>query len=102
MVYYYRKLNQNLFEIWEWDFVMTNFEKLYLRVALQVIERCHGAIKITKHGKILEVYDTKRHMWSKGLAGLIIKEECKEANLRDWEIANVRSIVIKQLLEKSS
>ena len=102
MVYYYRKLNQNLFEIWVWNFVMVNFEKLYLRVALQVIERCHGAIKITKHGKILEVYDTKRHMWSKGLAGLIIKEECKEANLRDWEIANVRSIVIKELLEKSN
>jgi len=102
VVYYYRKLNQNLFEIWVWNFVMVNFEKLYLRVALQVIERCHGAIKITKHGKILEVYDTKRHMWSKGLAGLIIKEECKEANLRDWEIANVRSIVIKELLEKSN
>ena len=68
---------------------------------MQIIKRCHGAIKITKHGKILEVYDTKRHIWSKGLAGLIIKEECKGANLRDWEIANVRSIVIKELLEKS-
>ena len=83
------------------DFGMVNFEKLYSRVASQVITRCHGAIKITKHGKIIEVYDPKRHIWSKGLAGLIIKEECKEANLRDWEIANVRSLVIKELLGKS-
>jgi len=78
-----------------------NFEKLYKKVALQVIERCHGEIKITKHGKILEVYDLKRHIWSKGLAGLIIKEECKDADLRDWEIANVRSYVIQELLGKS-
>ncbi len=80
---------------------MVNFEKLYKKVALQVIERCHGAIKITKHGKIIEVYDTKRHIWSNGLAGLIIKEECKDANLRDWEIANVRRYVIQELLAKS-
>jgi len=70
-------------------------------VALQVIERCHGEIKITKHGKILEVYDLKRHIWSKGLAGLIIKEECKDADLRDWEFANVRSYIIQELLAKS-
>ncbi len=80
---------------------MVNFEKLYKKVALQVIQRCHGEIKITKHGKILEVYDLKRHIWSKGLAGLIIKEECKDADLRDWEIANVRSYVIQELLAKS-
>ena len=80
---------------------MVNFEKLYKKVALQVIERCHGAIKITKHGKIIEVYDTKRHIWSNGLAGLIIKEECKNADLRDWEIASVRSYVIQELLAKS-
>lgn len=79
---------------------MVNFEKIYQKVALQIIERCHGAIKITKHGKIIEVYDIKRHIWSNGLAGLIIKEECKDANLRDWEIANVRSYVIRKLLDK--
>lgn len=81
---------------------MANFEKLYKKVALQVIARCHGEIKITKHGKILEVYDLQRHIWSKGLAGLIIKEECKESNLRDWEIANVRGYVIQELLAKSN
>jgi len=80
---------------------MVNFEKLYKKVALQVIERCHGAIKIKKHGKIIEVYDLKRHFWSNGLAGLVIKEECKNANLRDWEIANVRSYIIQELLAKS-
>jgi len=80
---------------------MVNFEKVYQKVALQVIERCHGAIKITKHGKIIEVYDTKRHIWSNGLAGLIIKEECMDANLRGWEIANVRSYVVQKLLDKS-
>ena len=80
---------------------MVNYEKIYKKVALHVIHRCHGAIKITKHGKILEVYDTNRHIWSKGLAGLIIKEECKDADLRDWEIANVRSYVIQELLAKS-
>ena len=80
---------------------MVNFEKIYQKVALKVIERCHGAIKITKHGKIIEVYDTNRHIWSNGLAGLVIKEECKIADLRDWEIANVRSYVIKKLLEKT-
>ena len=80
---------------------MVNFEKVYKKVGLQIIERCHGAIKITKHGKIIEVYDPKRHIWSDGLAGLIIKEECKNANLRDWEFAKVRSYVIKELLDKS-
>ena len=80
---------------------MVNFEKVYQKVGLQIIERCRGAIKITKHGKIIEVYDTKRHIWSDGLAGLIIKEECKNANLRDWEFVNVRSYVIMELLSKS-
>ncbi len=80
---------------------MVNFEKLYKKVALQVIARCHGAIKITKHGKIIEVYDPAKHIWSKGLVGLIIKEECTDANLRDWEIANVRSYIIQELLAKS-
>jgi hypothetical protein len=80
---------------------MVNFEKLYKKVALQVIERCHGAIKITKHGKIIEVYDPVKHIWSKGIVGLIIKEECKNANLRDWEITNIRSFVIQELLAKS-
>ncbi|MFZ8908645.1 MAG: hypothetical protein ACO2Y5_04590 [Nitrosopumilaceae archaeon] len=79
---------------------MVNFEKVYQKVGLQIIERCHGAIKITKHGKIIQVYDPKRHIWSDGLAGLIIKEECKNANLRDWEFAKVRSYVIKELLDK--
>ncbi len=79
---------------------MVNFEKTYQKVALQVIERCHGAIKITKHGKIIEVYDTKRHIWSDGLAGLIIKEESKNANLREWEVARgVRPRIISMLLE---
>lgn len=79
---------------------MVNFEKIYKKTASQVVQRCHGAIKITKHGKILEVYDTKRHIWSKGLAGLIIKEECKEANLRDWEVARyIRPCIIAMLLE---
>ena len=78
-----------------------NFEKIYQNVAIQIMERCHGAIKITKHGKIIEVYDPKHHIWSIGLAGLIIKEECKNANLKNWEFANVRSIVIKELLGKS-
>lgn len=79
---------------------MANFEKLYKKVALQVIERCHGGIKIKKRGKIIQVYDPQRHMWSDGLAGLVIKEECKIANLRDWEIANVRRHVIENLLSK--
>jgi len=83
-----------------YNFGMVNFEKLYSRVASQVITRCHGAIKITKHGKILEVYDTKRHIWSKGLAGLIIKEECKEANLREWEASKcVRPLIIEMILD---
>ena len=80
---------------------MVNLEKLYKKVALQVIDRCHGGVKITKHGRVIEVYDPKRHIWSKGLAGLVIKEECKIANLRDWEIANVRRCVIDELLSKS-
>ncbi len=80
---------------------MVNFEKLYRKTALQVIDRCHGGIKIKKRSKIIEVYDPKRHIWSNGLAGLIIKEECKNANLRDWEVANVRRYVIEELLSKS-
>ncbi len=79
---------------------MANFEKIYQSVAEQVIQRCHGAIKITKHGKIIEVYDTKRHIWSVGLAGLIIKEESKNANLREWEVARcIRPRIISILLE---
>ncbi len=81
---------------------MTNFEKVYQNVALKIINRCHGAIKISKHGKIIEVYDVKRHIWSNGLAGLIIKEECRLANLKEWEFANVRGYMIKELLSKSS
>ena len=79
---------------------MANFEKIYRNVSLDIIDRCHGAIKITKHGKVIEVYDLKRHIWSNGLAGLIIKEQCKAANLRDWEVANVRQYVISELLKK--
>lgn len=94
-------INANLFDEFCFYYNMVNFEKLYHKIALQVIKRCHGAIKITKHGKIVEVYDPKRHIWSKGLAGLIIKEECKNANLRDWEFANVRSYIIKELLAKT-
>ena len=97
----YCTLNQNLFHMWNQVSTMANFEKIYKRVALQIIKRCHGAIKITKHGKIIEVYDLKRHIWSDGLAGLIIKEECKTADLKEWEFANVRSYVIKELLAKS-
>ena len=79
---------------------MANFEKIYQSVAEHVIQRCHGAIKITKHGKIIEVYDTNRHIWSDGLAGLIIKEESKNANLREWEVARyVRPRIISILLE---
>ncbi len=79
---------------------MVNLEKIYQGVAEQVIQRCHGAIKITKHGKIIEVYDTRRHIWSDGLAGLIIKEESKNANLRDWEVARcIRPRIISMLLE---
>lgn len=80
---------------------MAQLEKLYQKVALKVIQRCHGGIKLTKHGKILQVYDPRRHIWSKGLVGLIIKEECTNANLRDWEIVNVRSYIIKDLLRNS-
>ena len=80
---------------------MTNFEKMYQKVASDIIFRCHGGIKIIKHGKILQVYDPKRHIWSKGLAGLVIKEECDLANLRDWEVANVRRYVIQKLLEQT-
>ena len=79
---------------------MVNFEKIYQSVAEHVIQRCHGAIKITKHGKIIEVYDTNRHIWSNGLAGLIIKEESKNANLREWEVARcIRPRIISILLE---
>ena len=80
---------------------MTNFEKMYQKVASNILLRCHGGIKIIKHGKILQVYDPKRHIWSKGLAGLVIKEECDLANLRDWEVANVRRYVIQKLLEQT-
>ena len=80
--------------------MLVNLEKIYQSVAEQVIQRCHGAIKITKHGKIIEVYDTKRHIWSDGLAGLIIKEESKNANLREWEVARcIRPRIITMLLE---
>jgi len=80
--------------------MMANLEKLYQSVAEHVVQRCHGAIKITKHGKIIEVYDTRRHIWSDGLAGLIIKEESKNANLRDWEVARcIRPRIISMLLE---
>ena len=79
---------------------MANFEKIYQSVAERVIQRCHGSIKITKHGKIIEVYDTNRHIWSDGLAGLIIKEESKNANLREWEVARcIRPRIISILLE---
>jgi topoisomerase IA-like protein len=79
---------------------MTSLEKLYQSVAENVVQRCHGAIKITKHGKIIEVYDTRRHIWSDGLAGLIIKEESKNANLREWEVARcIRPRIISMLLE---
>jgi len=80
--------------------LLVNLEKIYQSVAEQVIQRCHGAIKITKHGKIIEVYDTRRHIWSDGLAGLIIKEESKNANLREWEVARcIRPRIITMLLE---
>ena len=79
---------------------MPNLEKLYQSVAETIVQRCHGAIKITKHGKIIEVYDTRRHIWSDGLAGLIIKEESKNADLRDWEVARcIRPRIISMLLE---
>ena len=79
---------------------MPNLEKLYQRVAETIVQRCHGAIKITKHGKIIEVYDTRRHIWSDGLAGLIIKEESKNADLHDWEVARcIRPRIISMLLE---
>ena len=77
---------------------MTNFEKLYHKIALQIINRCHGGIKITKHGKVLEMYDPGRHIWSKGMVGLLIKEECINANLRDWEATHVRNHIIQELL----
>ena len=79
---------------------MPNLEKFYQSVVENIVQRCHGAIKITKHGKIIEVYDTRRHIWSDGLAGLIIKEESKNANLRDWEVARcIRPRIISMLLE---
>ncbi|QUC65350.1 hypothetical protein NsoK4_03650 [Nitrosopumilus sp. K4] len=76
---------------------MAKIEKLYQNVAMQVIRRCHGSIQLKKRGNVIEVYDVKRHFWSKGLAGLIIKEECKLANLKDWEIARVRAFIIDEL-----
>ena len=76
---------------------MVNLEKLYQNVSRRIIQKCHGAIKLKKHGNIIEVYDVKHHFWSKGLAGLIIKEECKNANLKDWEIAKVRNYLIEEL-----
>ncbi|MBA0908388.1 MAG: hypothetical protein ITD33_05905 [Nitrosarchaeum sp.] len=77
---------------------MANLDILYRKTAALVIKRCHGMIKITKHGKILEVYDVNRHIWSKGLAGLIIKEECNNVKLKEWEFAYVRNYVIQELL----
>ena len=76
---------------------MAKFEELYQNVAHNIIQRCHGSMQLRKHGKIIEVYDVKRHFWSKGLAGLIIKEECKNANLKDWEVAPVRTCIIQEL-----
>ena len=76
---------------------MTKFDVLYQSIAYRIIQRCHGAIKLKKHGKIIEVYDVKRHFWSKGLAGLIIKDECKNVKLKDWEIAHVRTCIIQEL-----
>ena len=76
---------------------MAKMEKLYRSVALQIIHRCHGGIQLKKRGNVIEVYDAKRHFWSKGLAGLVIKEECKNANLKDWEVSHVRSFVIQEL-----
>ena len=54
----------------------------------------YGAIQLKKHGKIIEVYDVKRHYWSKRLAGLIIKE-CKNANLKDWELPISEIVLLK-------
>lgn len=76
---------------------MAKIEKLYQSVAMKIIQRCHGSIQLKKRGNVIEVYDVKRHFWSKGLAGLIIKEECKLANLKDWEIAHVRGFIIDEL-----
>ena len=76
---------------------VAKLEKLYHNVAMAIIQRCHGSIKLKKHGNIIEVYDVKRHFWSKGLAGLIIKEECKNASLKDWEVAHVRTCIIQEL-----
>ena len=92
---------QNIFDTSNSFENMVNFEKIYRKIALQVIDRCHGGIRIKKHGRIVQVYDPKRHMWSDGLVGLVIKEECKNANLRDWEVANVRRHIIEELLSKS-
>ena len=91
---------QNLFDTSNRFEIMVNFEKLYKKVALQVIDRCHGGIRIVKRGRIIQVYDPKRHIWSDGLVGLVIKEECKLANLRDWEIAHVRRHIIEELLSR--
>ena len=80
---------------------MVNFDKLYRNVALEIINKCNGGIKVKKHGKIILVYDPNRHIWSRGLIGLMIKEECKNANLRDWESAYVRGNIVEILLSKS-
>ena len=76
---------------------MAKFEELYQNVAYNIIQRCHGSMQLRKHGKIIEVYDVKRHFWSKGLAGLIIKEECKNASLKNWEVPHVRTCIIQEL-----
>lgn len=76
---------------------MIKLEKLCQNVAYQIIQKCHGVIHLKKHGKIIEVYDVKHYFWSKGLAVLIIKDEYKNANLKDWEIAHVRNYLIEEL-----
>ena len=53
---------QNLFDTSTCFEIMVNFEKLYKKVALQVIDRCHGGIRIKRHGRIIQVYDPKRHV----------------------------------------
>ena len=56
--------------------------------------------KLLNMEKVIEVYDTKRHIWSHGLAGLIIKEECRNADLKEWEVGRyIRPRIIAMLLE---
>ena len=81
---------------------MVNLEKIYRQTATRIIQRCHGAIKVKKRSKMIEVYDPQRHFWSTGIAGLIIKEECINSNLREWEYSIVRTYVIEELLKDSS